>query len=166
MHMEGRVSFQKWRQSVFLCITPCRPYASSISPFFVLFPVLWVVAAVLSESVWSLDGVCADWSGSGPIMILWLVIGPNFRWVVFHSLTCLYMSLCCLNFDVHVCHNRTTNLPITDWLTTNNKQPPDDQITCRYLLIMHLLNSRHTVCRVLTDSSHSLLDTNHSHVSR
>ena len=45
-------------------------YTSSISPFFVLFPVLWLVAVVLSESAWSLDGVGADWSGSGPIMIL------------------------------------------------------------------------------------------------
>ena len=50
--------------------TPCihRP-TSSILPFFVLFPVLWVVAAVLLESAWSLDEVGADWSGSGPIMI-------------------------------------------------------------------------------------------------
>ena len=37
----------------------------------------------------SLDEVGVEWSGSGPIMILWLVIGPNFRGVVFHSLTCL-----------------------------------------------------------------------------
>ena len=43
-------------------------YTSSISPFFVLFPVLWVVAAVLSELAWSLDEVGADSSGSGPII--------------------------------------------------------------------------------------------------
>ena len=86
------------RNDDFLGITPNK---SSISPFFVLFPVLWMVATVLSESAWSLDGVGVGWSGSGTIIMLWLIIGPTFRWVVFHSLTCLYnMSLCCLNLNV------------------------------------------------------------------
>ena len=39
---------------------------------------------MLSESPWSLNGVGADWSGLGPIMILCLVIGPSSRSVVFH----------------------------------------------------------------------------------
>ena len=58
-------------------------YKSSISPFFVLFPVLWVVAAVLSES---LDEVGGDWSGSGPIVII--MIGNRAKF----SLSCLSLA--------------------------------------------------------------------------